>query len=235
LSTASRDAARKAETRWRPRPSTIGILVGVTLITLAGMLVALPSLGIWPPRTPHDVVVTPDSPYAEGVQVEIVGTPLAVVQQITNTMEVQATMTVVTETYQLVTTTVKITNNVMQSPPVPGTPTPGVPTPMPEPAKIINVSVKVLFYDLPRNNPNKKIVGSGVGNYYNGQGLESGASAELVVVATDVGEFDKENGYEAFADGIWTDKDPLKTPEPLPGGHSPNPSQALIAPHNPAP
>ncbi|MGA7733815.1 MAG: hypothetical protein WCD37_21335 [Chloroflexia bacterium] len=233
MSTASRDAARKAETRWRPRPSTIAILVGVTLVTLAGMLIALPSLGIWPPRTPHDVVVTPDSPYAEGVQVEIVGTPLAVVQQITNTMEVQATMTVVTETYQLVTTTVKITNNVMQSPPH----MPGTPTPLPEAAKIINVSVKVLFYDLPRNNPNKKIVGSGVGNYYNPQGLEPKAGAELVVVATDVGEYDKESGYEAFADGVWTDKDPLNTPEPLPGGHSPYPSkaQALIAAHNPAP
>jgi hypothetical protein len=88
--------------------------------------------------------------------------------------------------------------------------------------------VKVLFYDRPRTDPEKKIVGSGVGNYYNAQGLAPNESADIIVVATDVGEFNQESGYEAFADGLWTDKDPLKTPEPLSGDRHPGHLEALL-------
>jgi hypothetical protein len=198
------------------------------------MLIALPSLGIWPPRETPDVAVTPASTYVAGVGVEIVGTPIASVHQVTETVMIQSTPAVITETYRTVTTTVKVTNNVMQPAPVQGTPTPGAPTPAPEPASIINVSVKVLFYDLPRTDPNKKIVGSGIGNYYNADGLPPGGTAELIVVATDVGAFNEESGYEAFADGLWTDKDPLKTPEPL-TMRPPGPAQAFLRARNHTP
>lgn len=216
MSTASRGTTQGgANSRWRPQRATLAILGGIALVTFASMLIALPAFGIWPPRSHEGVVITPNSLYAAGVGVEIVGTPVAMAGVTTNTIEVLATPIVMTDTFQTVTMTVRITNNVMQHPKPEGTVLPNAPTPLPVSAKILNASVKVLFYDLPRSDPNKKIVGSGVGNYFSAEGLEPGASAELVVVATDVGEFDKENGYEAFADGLWTDLDPLGTPEPI--------------------
>jgi hypothetical protein len=193
----------------------------------AGMLIAMPALGIWPPREQQGVDVHVSSPYAKGVKVEILGAPVAVREQMTSTVDSQATVTVVTATFQTVTTTVRITNDVLQPAAIQGTPTPGAPTPAPEPAKILGVGVKVLFYDLPRSDPNKKIVGSGVGNYYSATGLEPGGSAEVVVVATDVGDYNTDSGYEAFADGLWTDKDPIKTPEPLSNGGQTGEAQAL--------
>ena len=104
----------------------------------------------------------------------------------------------------------------MQAPP-----TPGAPTPQPEPARVLNASVKVLFFGRDPADPNRKIiVGSGVGNYFSPEGLAPGQSATFDVVATGVGEF---TDWQAYPDAVWTDKDPIKTPET--GSGAPVPAQ----------
>lgn len=226
MSTVSRDAARrKAESRWRPKPVTIAILAVVTVVVLGLMLVAYPPLGIWPFKSTEVITVKPGSTHADGLKVAIVGAPVVSTAIYTDVLEVQATVTTITETVRTVTITVQITNDVMQSPPVSGTPTPGAPTAVPEPARIINASVKVLYYDRPVEDEHKQIVGSGIGNYYDEDGLAPGESATIEVVGTDIGEF---QSYEAFADGLWTDKDPVKTPEPLSSLESKRPAEARL-------
>ncbi len=237
MSTASRDAGRRrSATRWRPRPITWVILVVVTFVVLVTMALTIGMLnGIGPFQSTDEVNVKPASPYAEGLKLEFVGTPIVQLETFTTTTQVQGTPVVNTDTYRTVTVTVKLTNNVMQPPPLQGTPTPNAPTPAPEPAKVLNASVKVLFYDRPRTDSNKKIVGSGIGNFYSPDGLAPGDSAEIVVVGTDIGAFNEESGYEAFPDGLWTDKDPIKTPEPSSDRSVPLSVQALLPRHNPTP
>ncbi|MEP6775525.1 MAG: hypothetical protein ABJA50_08010, partial [Chloroflexota bacterium] len=148
----------------RPKLSTVLIGAGVLVVVLATMVLASGAFGIWPPKSQAVDVFKPASPHAANVAVEIIGTPVATTQQSSREVEIQLTKTVVTDTLTTVTVTVKITNNVMQSPPpteVVGTPPVNAPTPGAEPAKIINASIKVLFYD-----KNDKILGSGVGYYY---------------------------------------------------------------------
>lgn len=195
MSTASRDVVtkRKAGARRPLRPITwviLGIILAAIIATMAMVLT-----GIWPlgggVSEPPAGQFTPTSPYAAGVKVEKVGEPVRDGDQVT--------------------LKVKITNGVMQPPAVHGTPTPGAPTPGPEPAKVYNVTVKVLFYDKAASDPSKKIVGSALGNYFNKDGLENGQSATLDVVAIGVGDY---QDYQVFPDTIWTDKDPIKTPAP---------------------
>jgi len=168
--------------------------------------------GSWPFTTPTGIVVKPASPYAAGLKVEAVGTPVESIAIFTDSVDVKLTPTTVTDTVRTITITVQLTNDVKQSPQVVGTATPNAPTPAPEPAKVLNASVKVLFYDKEVSAVDKKIVGSGVGNYYSTDGLAPGASATIEVVAIGVGDY---KSFEVFADGLWTDKDPVKTPEPL--------------------
>ena len=186
------------------------------VVVLATMLLASGAFGIWPPKSQAGDTFKPTAPHAANVAVELVGTPVAMTQQSSREVEVQLTKTVVTDTLTTVTVTVKITNNVMQSPPpteVIGTPPVNAPTPDAEPAKIINASIKVLFY-----NKDNKAVGSGVGYYYNPQGLDYQASANVDIVASDVEGFDPATGVvKAYVDNLLTDKDPVKTPGPTSG------------------
>jgi hypothetical protein len=212
LSTTSRDVSRRkasarVRTRWRPRRITLGIIAIVLLAVLATMVLAWPALGIWPPKSGGGIELTPTSQFAAGLKVETVGDTVRQGDQVV--------------------VKVKITNNVRQPPPPKGTPTPDAATPAPEPARVLNASVKVLFFDKPLDDPSKKIVGSGIGNYYSAEGLAPGQSATIEVVATDVGEF---KSYEAYADGLWTDKDPVKTPEPK--SSHPGPPAALMPARN---
>lgn len=183
------------------------------IVVLATMLLASGAFGIWPPKSEAVDTFKPSSPHAAEVAVEIIGTPVVMTQQSSHEVEVQLTKTVVTDTLTTVTVTVKITNNVMQSPPpteVVGTPPVNAPTPGAEPAKIINASIKVLFYD-----KSNKLIGSGVGYYYNAQGLDYQASANVDIVASDVDGFDPATGtVKAYVDNLLTDKDPVKTPAP---------------------
>jgi len=169
------------------------ILVIVGLIAFGTMAAVI--FGFWPTggggTEPPAGVVTPTSSHAAGLKVEAAGTPVRDGDQVT--------------------LKVKITNNVTQAPPVQGTQTANSPTPQPEQAKVYNATVKVLYYDKPATDSSKKIVGSGVGNYYNEQGLPYGSSDTLDVVATGVGDF---QGYEVFPDTVWTDKDPVKPQTP---------------------
>lgn len=185
-------------------------MLAVVLLT---MVLASGAFGIWPPKSEAVDTFKPTAPHAADVAVEVVGTPVATTQQSSREVEVQLTKTVVTDTLTTVTVTVKITNNVMQSPPpteVVGTPPANAPTPGAEPAKIINASIKVLFYDKDNNS-----VGSGVGYYYNPQGLDYQASASFDIVASDVEGFDPATGtVKAYVDNVLTDKDPVKTPGP---------------------
>lgn len=223
MSTASRSTGRrKVAQPWRPSPVTFAIGGIVLLVVLISMWLTL--FAGWPFTQPTGVTVKPGSPYAGGLKVSIVGTPVESIALFTDTTSVQNTPTTVTNTVRTITTTVQIVNEVHQSPQVVGTPTPNAPTPGPEPAKVLNASVKVLFYDSELGDVNKKIVGSGIGNYYNAAGLEPGGTATLDVVAIGVGDY---KSYEAFADGLWTDKDPLKTPEPLSLNQGPHPAMSL--------
>jgi hypothetical protein len=186
---------------------------GVLVVVLATMLLASGAFGIWPPKSQAVDTFKPTTPHAANVAVEIVGTPVTMTQQSSREVVVQLTKTVVTDTLTTVTVTVKITNNVLQSPPpteVVGTPPVNPPTPAAEPAKIINASIKVLFYD-----KDNKAIGSGVGYYYNPQGLDYQASANVDIVASDVEGFDPATGtVKAYVDNLLTDKDPVKTPGP---------------------
>jgi hypothetical protein len=204
LSAAPGDVAKR-----RPAPSrkaspvTWIIIAAVLVVALLTMFVAMFPLGPFAPAETPLGVVTPSVPHAAGLKVEKVGEPVRDGEQVT----VQ----------------VKVTNNVLQAPLAQGTPTPGAPTPAPEPAKVLNASVKVLFFGPDPANPGKTIiVGSGVGNFYSEKGLAPDESATIDVVATDVGEF---NDWQVYPDAVWTDKDPLKTPEPttrapMPGGYA---------------
>ena len=114
-----------------------------------------------------------------------------------------------------VTVKVIITNsNLMEFAALQGTPTAGVPTPTAGPAKIVNATVKVIFYDRPAiRKAGRQIVGSAVGNYFNPQGLADGQSATIDVVAIGVGDF---KDYQVSVDTVFTDKDPVKTPTVAP-------------------
>jgi hypothetical protein len=213
LSTASRDAGQRPTQRTRPKLSTLLIGAGVLVVVLVTMVLASGAFGIWPPKPQSADTFKPTAPHAANVAVEIVGIPVAMTQKSSREVEVQLTKTIVTDTLTTVTVTVKITNNVMQSPPpteVVGTPPVNPPTPAAEPAKILNASIKVLFY-----NKDNKLVGSGVGYYYNPQGLDYQASANVDIVASDVEGFDPATGIvKAYVDNLLTDKDPVKTPAP---------------------
>jgi hypothetical protein len=171
------------------------VILGIVIIFAFGAL-ALTIFGLWPVNggitQPPAGSVTPTSPNAAYVKVEKAGPP-----------QRQGDQVVVP---------VKITNeNLMQSPPVQGTPTPGAATPAPVPANIVNATVKVIFFDRAASDPNRQIVGSAIGNYYNPQGLANGQSATIDVVATGVGDF---KDYQVTPDTVFTDKDPVKTPTP---------------------
>ncbi len=198
-------------------------------VVLATMLLASGAFGIWPPKSQAVDAFKSASPHAADVAVEIVGTPVAMTQQSSREVVVQLTKTVVTDTLTTVTVTVKLTNNVMQSPPpteVVGTPPVNAPTPGAEPAKIINASIKVLFYD-----KDNKVVGSGVGYYYNPQGLDYQASTNVDIVASDVEGFDPATGtVKAYVDNLLTDKDPVKTPGPTSGRPAIDVAQLITSP-----
>ncbi len=195
MSTASGDIVRKRRVRARRpiHPVTWVLLIVVLIIVFGSLAIILAN--IWPTNggvtQPPAGSVTPSSPNAAFVKVEKVGTP-------------------VRGTDNQVTVQVKITNeNLKQSPAPQGTPTPGAPTPAPVPAKIINVTVKVLFFDKDASDPSRQIVGSAIGNYYDPNGLAGGQSATISVVATGVGDF---KDYQVSPDTVFTDKDPVKTP-----------------------
>jgi hypothetical protein len=200
LSAAPGDAVRK---RLRPRrsasPITWLILAVVLAVALITMALAILNVGPFGPQSVPVGVVTPTVPHAEGLRVEKVGEPVRSNDQVT----VQ----------------VKITNEVTQAPAVHGTATPGAPTPQPAPAKVLNASVKVLFFGSDPADPQRTaIVGSGVGNFYSPEGLPPGQSATIEVVSTGVGDF---NDWQVYPDAVWTDQDPIKTPEPISGAPVP--------------
>jgi hypothetical protein len=152
--------------------------------------------GFWPPNFGGEGVVaivtpTPRAPHFAGLLAEKAGEPRQ-------------------EGEQWI-VPVKVTNRVEQSPAVRGTPTPNAPTPQPEQARVINGSVKVLFY-----NAEHEIVGGGNGNVLD---LAYGESKNIEVVATAVGEF---TDYVVFADSVWTDKDVIPTPEGSPAPNNPS-------------
>ena len=196
MSSAPGDAARKRPTpRRKASPVTWLILAAILVVAFLTMFLALFPLGPFARAETPVGHVTPSVPHAAELKVEKVGEPERKGDQVT----VQ----------------VKITNNVMQAPVAQGTPTPGAPTPEPEPAKVLNAGVKVLFFNSdPADASRQNIVGSGVGNYYSAEGLAPGQSATFEVVSTGVGDF---KDWEAYPDSVWTDKDPIKTPEPVSG------------------
>ncbi|HUP27487.1 MAG TPA: hypothetical protein VM409_03555 [Chloroflexia bacterium] len=180
----------RPKSRRRLRPATIGIAALVTLLTLGAMIAALvasrngqPLIGSTGPEV---TIPTPTSLFAVGIKVEKAGSAR-------------------TENEQVI-VPLKVTNNVMQPPPVQGTHVAGAATPQPEQAKINNATVKVLFYDKPSSDATRKVVGSAIGNV---QDLKFGESKQIDVVATAVGEF-CDGCYEAFPDTVWTDKDVVK-------------------------
>jgi hypothetical protein len=192
-------ARRRPAPRRKASPVTWLILVLVLVVVLLTMFLAIFQVGPFGPTEAPLGVVTPSVPHAAGLKVEKAGEPVRNGDQVT----VQ----------------VRITNDVKQAPAAHGTPTPGAPTPQPEPARVLNASVKVLFFGPdPANSNRSVIVGSGVGNFYSEQGLAPGESATVEVVATGVGEI---RDWQAYPDAVWTDKDPLKTPEPISGYPSP--------------
>jgi hypothetical protein len=174
-------------------------------------------LGIYPPRTPEggqqttilkEPTSTPISANAAQIQVEKVGEPV--------------------KSGDTVTVTVRVTNNVNASPHVPGN-TEGAATPPPEPATVLNATIKVYFYM--GSGATREIAGSGIGNVVN---LKYGESAEVQIPCTPVEEF---SDWEALPSTVWTDKDPVKqeaesgpggeagaTPEPAPAEQPANPS-----------
>jgi hypothetical protein len=204
LSTASRDVApRRTKAKARPKPITIVIIVLVGLLSIGLVAISWPALGLWPfgQGAANPVgMVTPTSHFASGLTLEKQGEPVK--EQVKDGDTV---------TYN-VTVTVKLTNGVQQPPAASGTPTPGAPTPAPEPAKVYNATVKAIFYDRAASDPARQVVGSGVGNYHNPEGLEYGASDTMQIVATGLTQDFVD--YEVFPDTVWTDKDPIKTPEP---------------------
>ena len=196
MSTASGDVVKKQQSgAKRPLRPITWVIIAIVLVVAFGTMAAV-IFGLWPTNggvsEPPAGQVTPTSSHAAGLKVEPAGTPVRDGDQVT--------------------LKVKITNNVMQAPPIEGTQTPNAPTPAPEPAKVYNATVKVLYYDKAATDSSKKIVGSGIGNYYNEQGLPNGSSDTLDVVATGVGDF---QGYEVFPDTVWTDKDPVKPQTPV--------------------
>jgi hypothetical protein len=195
LSTASGDVVRKrgGGARRPVRPITWAILALVAVAAFGTMFIVL--FNFWPTgggvTEPPVGSVTPTSHLASGVLVEKASDPVRQGDQVIMK--------------------VKITNQVKQSPVVTGTPTPNAATPVPEEAKVYNVTVKVLYYDKAATEKDKKIVGSGIGNYFNPQGLAYGQSATIDVVSTGVGDF---KDFEIFPDTVWTDKDPIKPQTP---------------------
>lgn len=195
MSTASGDIVRKRRVRARRpiHPVTWVLLVVVLIIVFGSLAIILAN--IWPTNggvtQPPAGSVTPSSANAAFIKVEKVGTPVRGADG-------------------QVTVQVKITNeNLMQSPGVQGTPTPGAPTPPPVPAKIINATVKAIFFDRDASDPGRQIVGSALGNYFDPNGLAGGQSATISIVATGVGDF---KDYQVSPDTVFTDKDPVKTP-----------------------
>jgi hypothetical protein len=196
LSTTSGNVVRKRRTGARRPIRTVTWVVLAIVIVISFGALGLTIFGLWPVNggveQPPAGSVTPTTPNAVHVKVEKAGPPV-----------VQGDQIIVP---------VKITNdNLMVAPQAQGTPTPNAATPAPVPANIINATVKVIFFDRAASDPNRQIVGSAVGNYYDPKGLANGESAVINVVATGVGDF---KDYQVTPDTVFTDKDPVKTPTP---------------------
>lgn len=196
----------KARRRLPLSPLAIGILIGVAVLALGAMVLVI--TGVYPPPSPSESESVADGWYASRT-----ATPAA---QRATLLKVEKVGTPV-KTGDVVTVTLKVTNNVMQSAALPGTPTPDAATPTPSQAKVYSGVIRVFFYKI--DGKKQQIVGSGIGNVTN---LAYGDSTQIQVVASGVGNY---ADYIAFADSVWTDKDPVKPAEnPAPGaGGTPTP------------
>ncbi len=183
---------RRGRGRARPlRPITFIIGGIITVLAIGAMVFILAGYGFgyWPPKKSGESLIVPPTPTrigdtnlstdASGLKVEVVGQ-----------LQKQNDQVIVH---------VRVTNQVK----VAVAATASAPASAPQPAKVLNGSVKVFFYGDTGND----LVGTGIGNVVN---LDYGASKEIDVVATGIGDF---KTVKAVPDTVWTDKDPIKAPE----------------------
>jgi hypothetical protein len=105
----------------------------------------------------------------------------------------------------------KATNNVMIPHRAEGTAP--VETPVPAPVTVRAATVKVLLYGTTVENSQRHLLGTGYGGFSATEGLAPGASItfEVPVAAFTTSAFEEANvtDYEAFADLLSTDQDPV--------------------------
>ena len=182
------------------RPITMVIAGLLLLLSLASMGAAY--FGIWPPKAGNSETIaekwnrtrtaTPLAQRALGLKIDKLGAP--------------------TKDGDTVVVRLHVTNNVKASPIATGTPQAGAPAPPAEPATVKNGLINVIFYN--ETNGQQVVVGSGIGSVVD---LAPGQSKDIEVRATAVRDFSPATKYEAFADSVWTDKDPVKAAESTPG------------------
>lgn len=196
MQATSRPAAKK-RSRFGPkiRPVTLAVGAFAVLLSLGVMIAVLG--GAWPLAggQQHVEVAPTPWPHIQGLRAEITAPPRKEGEQ------------------WLV--PVKVTNNVLAPARAEGTATANQP-PAATPSKVLNATIRVLFYDKAASNNEKHVVGSGIGNVTD---LDYNTSKTIEVVATNVGQF-AEGGYEVFTDSMWTDKD---VPKGNASGGSPSP------------
>jgi hypothetical protein len=166
-------------------------------------------LFVWRPSNislPHREETQPSSPYASGLKVENNGEPRRD-----------------TENEQWI-IPLKATNNVMMPPRVEGTPP--VSTPVPGPVTVKAATVKVELYGTNVENPDRHLLGIGYGGFSAPEGLPPGASITFEVPVAGITEADFAEAtvtdYEAHADLLSTDQDPVSGSVEAPVGVTPS-------------
>lgn len=182
--------------RRRPRPVTIAIAVGITLVTLA--LMAFSFVSVWQPKNvtqaPEPVpTVLPTSMYAPGLKIEDNGPPRK---------DEPAGQWVVP---------LKAVNNVMMPHLRTGTAVPNE-TPVPQPVTVRSATVKVLLYGTTEERPERHLLGVGYGGFADQDGLAPGESTTFEVPIAGF-ENATVTDYDAFADLLSTDQDPVSEEE----------------------
>lgn len=200
------EPAKVERPRARKKLGTLTKLMAalITLGSLGIMFVVL--TGIWPPKSAPEIVHV--GPTAEAIAREGL------------VVEKGGDLKVDPGNPDQVIAPVKVTNHVMRAKRPGGTPVASNITPVPEPAKVLNADIRVIFY---RNeNGGQKVVGSAYGNVTN---LDYNGSKVIETIGIGVGDL---NGLEwrPVVDSMWTDKDahlirheafaPFYLPAPLP-------------------
>lgn len=200
--------AAKKRTRKRPRPITIAMAVGITLVTFGLMVFAF--ISVWQPsnvtQAPEGVpTVLPTSAYASGLKVEDNGPP--------RKDEANGQWVI----------PLKVTNSVMMPHRQEGTPSPNE-TPVPAPVTVRSATVKVLLYGTTEDRPERHLLGVGYGGFAEPEGLAPGASTTFEVPIAGFEEATVTE-YDGYADLLSTDQDPLPEEE---GGAQPVQTPSII-------